>query len=216
VMFEGAQGSMLDLDHGTFPYVTSSTTVSGAVCSGAGVGPRDIQGVIGIVKAYSTRVGEGPFPTELLDGTGTVLREAGREYGATTGRPRRCGWLDFVQLRRAILLNGTTGLALTKSDVLGQLDTIRVCTAYELDGALMAMFPSQMETLERVRPIYVEFPGWKEDISHCRRWAELPKNAQRYFKGIEELLQVPISIISVGPGREQTIECADPFEAPPG
>lgn len=212
VMFEGAQGCMLDLDHGTFPYVTSSTTLSGGVCSGAGLGPRDIQAVIGIVKAYTTRVGEGPFPTELLDGLGETLRDQGREYGATTGRPRRCGWLDCVQLRRAVMLNGATGIVLTKSDVLSRLESIRICVAYELNGAATDTFPSQIERLEGVKPVYEELPGWKEDISHCRNWQELPGNARRYFQRIEELLGIPIYLISVGPSREQTIECSDPFE----
>lgn len=211
VMFEGAQGSMLDIDHGTFPYVTSSTTLSGGVCAGAGVGPGVVTGVIGIVKAYTTRVGQGPFPTELLNGTGDLLRATGHEFGATTGRPRRCGWLDAVQLRRAVMLNGATNVVLTKPDVLGVLDRIQVCTAYELDGQRIDVFPSQITTLERVRPIYEEHPGWKQNISNCRNWADLPPNAQRYFQRIEELIGVPVSLISVGPGRDETIQYRDPF-----
>jgi adenylosuccinate synthase len=211
VMFEGAQGSMLDIDHGTFPFVTSSTTLSGGVCAGAGVGPGVVTGVIGIVKAYTTRVGQGPFPTELLNGTGDLLRTTGHEFGATTGRPRRCGWIDAVQLRRAVMLNGATNVVLTKPDVLGVLDRIQVCTAYELDGKRIDVFPSQITTLERVRPIYEEHPGWKQNISACRKWADLPPNAQRYFQRIEELIGVPVSLISVGPGRDETIQYRDPF-----
>jgi adenylosuccinate synthase len=211
VVFEGAQGTMLDLDHGTFPFVTSSTTLSGGVCAGAGVGPRHVHGVIGIVKAYSTRVGEGPFPTELLNGIGERLRDEGQEYGATTGRPRRCGWLDCVQLRRAVMLNGATSLALTKPDVLGAFDTLQICTAYEVDGIRTTEFPAQVAKLAKVTPIYEEMPGWSEDISGCRTWDELPEKARAYFTRIAELVGVPPCIISVGPGREQTIECADPF-----
>ena len=211
VVFEGAQGSMLDLDHGTYPYVTSSTTVSGGVCAGSGIGPTHVKGVIGIVKAYSTRVGEGPFPTELLDETGELLRKTGSEFGATTGRPRRCGWLDCVQLRRAALLNGTTAVVLTKPDILGVMDTIKVCTSYEIDGVRTSDFPSQVSKLSTAKPIYEELPGWKSDISSCRSWDELPANAKAYFLRIEQLLGIPVAIISVGPGREQTIERTDPF-----
>jgi len=211
VVCEGAQGTMLDLDHGTFPYVTSSTTLSSGACSGIGLGPRDIKGVIGIVKAYTTRVGEGPFPTELLNSSGEFLRAKGREYGATTGRPRRCGWLDCVQLRRAAMINGVTHLVLTKPDVLGSLDTIKICTAYELDGQKIQEFPAQLSRLERVKPIYEQMPGWAEDISTCSSWTELPATARAYFKRIEELIGAPVAIVSVGPGREQTIECVDPF-----
>lgn len=215
VVFEGAQGSMLDIDHGTFPYVTSSTTLSGGVCSGAGVGPRFIDGVTGIVKAYCTRVGEGPFPTELLDETGEKLREAGHEFGATTGRPRRCGWLDAVQLKRAAMLNGVTNLALTKADVLSGFDPIKICVGYKIDGEISHSFPPILEELEQVEPVYEEHPGWKTDISACRSVDALPPNARKYFRRIEELTGAPISLISVGPGREQTIEAANPFEAVP-
>ena len=212
VMFEGAQGAMLDLDHGTFPYVTSSNTVSGGVCPGAGIGPKDVNGVIGVVKAYTTRVGEGPFPTELHDGTGELLRERGREFGATPGRPRRCGWLDGVQLRRAVVLNGVTSIALTKPDVLGSLDVIKVCTAYEVNGARTQEFPAQVSALQRVRPTYEELPGWQQDISTCTTWDELPENARKYFTRIEDLLGVPVSLVSVGPGRKHTIEYRNPFQ----
>jgi adenylosuccinate synthase len=206
LVFEGAQGAMLDLDHGTYPFVTSSTTLSGGACPGAGVGPRDLREVVGIVKAYTTRVGEGPFPTEETGALGETLREAGNEYGATTGRPRRCGWLDAVQLRRAVMLNGATGLVLTKPDVLGVVDTVKICTAYEIDGQRTNRFPGQIETLAKARPVYEEMPGWKTDISGCRSWDELPRQARAYFLRIEEILGVPVQIISVGPGREQTIE----------
>jgi len=211
VLCEGAQGCMLDLDHGTFPYVTSSTTLSAGACSGIGLGPKDINGVIGIVKAYTTRVGEGPFPTELLNSAGEFLRERGREFGATTGRPRRCGWLDCVQLRRAAMVNGVTHLVLTKPDVLSELESIKICTAYEIDGETVSEFPGHISRLERVKPLYEEMPGWSEDISTCLDWNQLPKPAQAYFKRIEELIGVPVAIVSVGPGREQTIECVDPF-----
>ena len=211
IVCEGAQGTMLDIDHGTFPYVTSSSTVAAGACSGAGIGATDIQRVIGIVKAYTTRVGEGPLVTELLDATGERLRDRGQEYGATTGRPRRCGWLDIVQLRRAARLNGATHFVLTKPDVLSGIGTIKVCTSYEIDGKPTAEFPSQIAMLERARPIYEELPGWDEDISTCARWEELPPNAQAYFTRIEDLAGVPIATISVGPGREQTIERFDPL-----
>lgn len=211
VMFEGAQGSMLDLDHGTFPYVTSSTTLAGGVCAGAGVGPSAITGVIGIVKAYSTRVGEGPFPTELLNGTGDLLRATGHEFGATTGRPRRCGWIDTVQLRRAVQLNGATNIVLTKPDVLGVLDVIQICVGYEMDGKRTEIFPAETAKLARVRPVYEAMPGWQRDISTCRTWEELPETARAYFERVEQLIGVPVSLISVGPGREQTIQHRDPF-----
>ncbi len=204
VLFEGAQGAMLDLDHGTYPYVTSSTTLSCGACSGAGVGPKDIDNVIGIVKAYCTRVGEGPFPTEETGEIGELLRQEGHEFGATTGRPRRCGWLDCVQLRRAIQFNGTTELVITKPDVLDKLETIRVCTAYRIDGRETDIFPANIEVLERAEPVYEELPGWQQSISECRSWDALPENAKAYFERLEALLGLPISVISVGPGRSQT------------
>lgn len=212
VVFEGAQGAMLDLDHGTFPYVTSSTTMAGGVFSGAGVGPGNIAAVIGIVKAYTTRVGEGPLPVELHGEEGDSLREIGKEYGATTGRPRRCGWLDTVQLRRAIMVNAVTHLVITKPDVLSAYDTIPVCTAYDINGTRTEKFPSKISLLESVTPVYEEMPGWKEDISDCRRWEDLPEKAINYFNRIESLTGASIAIVSVGPGREQTIVRTDPFE----
>ena len=211
IIFEGAQGAMLDLDHGTYPYVTSSTTVSGGVCAGAGVGPTNVDGVIGIVKAYTTRVGEGPFPTELTDALGEELRREGKEFGATTGRPRRCGWFDAIQLRRAARLNGMTAIVMTKPDVLSIVDPIRICTGYTINGSVTQDFPTSLEVLENAVPVYEDMPGWNEDISACRTWDDLPEKAKRYFQRIEELLGVPVCTISVGPGREQTIERIDPF-----
>jgi adenylosuccinate synthase len=211
VVFEGAQATMLDIDHGTYPFVTSSTTLSSGACTGAGVGPKQIDGVIGVVKAYTTRVGEGPFPTELCTEIGEQLRACGREYGATTGRPRRCGWLDCVQLRRAVMVNGVTGLALTKSDVLGAFDTIKICTAYRVNGKQTGDFPTQLADLASAEPIYEEHPGWKEDIGRCDNWNRLPANARGYFERIGELLDVPLSIVSVGCDREQTLVRRDPF-----
>jgi adenylosuccinate synthase len=205
VVFEGAQGAMLDIDHGTYPYVTSSNTVAGGVCPGAGVGPRDIGVVVGIVKAYTTRVGEGPFPTELTDDLGETLRRVGHEFGATTGRPRRCGWLDAVQLRRALRISGTTAIILTKADVLSAVDEVKICTAYEIDGERTDIFPALTGKLERVKPIYETHEGWKSDLTECRSWDDLPVEAQRYFARIEELLGVPVAVVSVGPDREQTI-----------
>ena len=211
VVFEGAQGSMLDIDHGTFPYVTSSTTLAAGACSGVGIGPREMNGVIGIVKAYTTRVGEGPFPTELCEETGELLRERGHEYGATTGRPRRCGWLDAVQLRRAARLNGATHLVVTKPDVLDTLEAIKVCTSYEIDGVATTEFPTQLAPLSRAVPRFEELPGWQTDISGCRTWDELPENARRYFDRLGELTGVPVAIVSVGPDRAQTIRCVEMF-----
>ena len=211
VVCEGAQGTMLDIDHGTFPYVTSSTTLAAGACSGAGLGVTKVKGVIGIVKAYTTRVGEGPFPTELLDDLGALLREKGQEYGATTGRPRRCGWLDCVLLRRAARINGATHLVVTKPDVLGGVDPVRICTTYEIDGKRTREFPADTAVLNRATPIYETVPGWKEDISKSTKWDELPANARAYLTRLEELVGVPVATVSVGPGREQTIERMDPF-----
>jgi adenylosuccinate synthase len=211
VLFEGAQGTQLDIDHGTYPYVTSSNTVSGNACAGAGVGPTRINEVIGVVKAYTTRVGEGPFPTELTGGEGEHLREKGHEYGATTGRPRRCGWLDLVVVQYACRINGLTGLAITRLDVLGGLDKINICTSYELDGNKILNFPSTLKTLARCKPVYEVLDGWSnlED----EKWMEiaqtgydaLPSNLKFYAKYISETTNVPLNIISIGPGREATI-----------
>lgn len=211
VLFEGAQGTHLDIDHGTYPFVTSSNTVSGNACCGAGVGPKDLNGVVGIVKAYTTRVGAGPFPTELLDETGDYMQSKGAEFGATTGRRRRCGWLDMVILNNASRLNGLTGLVLTKMDVLGGIETLKICTAYEYNGEIMDTFPTDLEVLAQCKPIYEDVPGWEEDISTVRDFKDLPLNAKRYVKRIEELSRVPVDIVSVGPGREETIMINNPF-----
>ena len=205
IMFEGAQGAMLDIDHGTYPYVTSSNTTSAGVCTGAGIPPQAIGKVTGIVKAYCTRVGEGPFPTELLDELGETIRQEGGEFGATTGRPRRCGWLDLVALKHASRLNGITDFSLTKLDVLDILDEVKLCVAYEYQGQQFDYFPADIEVLENITPIYETFPGWKTSTVHCRSVDELPENAQKYLQIITEYTGIPYSIISVGPGREQTI-----------
>ncbi len=207
LLFEGAQGTFLDIDHGTFPFVTSSNTVSGAACSGAGVAPSTIDHVVGIVKAYTTRVGNGPFPTELLDSTGEQLRKMGAEFGATTGRPRRCGWLDSVVIRKAIQLNGFTRIALTKLDVLSNFKEIKICTHYEIDGKKVENFPTNSSAIEKIVPIYETHPGWDGDITGITKVSELPENAVKYVKRIQELCyNVPALIISVGPERSQTIE----------
>lgn len=205
VLFEGAQGIHLDIDHGTYPFVTSSNTVSGGACCGAGVAPGAIDEVIGVVKAYSTRVGSGPFPTELEDDAGRYLQAKGHEYGATTGRPRRCGWLDAVILRESVRLNGITAVAITKLDVLQNLPQLEICSAYELDGRLLE-YPPQFEgEMAKVKPIYESMPGFEDDISACRKFSDLPVEAQNYVKKMEELIGAPAKYISVGPGREQTI-----------
>jgi adenylosuccinate synthase len=221
VLFEGAQGTLLDIDHGTYPFVTSSSPVAGGACTGVGIGPRLIDGVIGVNKAYTTRVGAGPFPTELSDAVGDHLREAGHEYGTTTGRPRRCGWLDGVILRYAARVNGLTGLALTKLDVLSGLPRLKIGVGYELalskaegyDGQALKEFPYQGAVLARCQPAYEEMDGWAEDISGARDYDELPPQAQAYVARLEKLAGVPIDIISVGPEREQTILLRSPFAA---
>jgi adenylosuccinate synthase len=213
VLFEGAQGTHLDIDHGTYPFVTSSNTVSGNACCGAGVGPRMITGVIGIVKAYTTRVGRGPFPTELFDKIGDTIQAKGVEFGATTGRRRRCGWLDIVILRNAVRLNGLTGLAITKLDVLGGLETLNICTGYQYKGSTIEDFPTDLKVLAECQPVYETLPGWQEDISSIRNPAKLPQATRNYLKRIEELTATPIHIISVGPGRDETMVVHNPFEA---
>jgi adenylosuccinate synthase len=213
VLFEGAQGTFLDIDHGTFPYVTSSNCVAGAVCAGAGIGPTRIDRVIGISKAYTTRVGGGPFPTEETGKTGERLREIGAEFGATTGRPRRCGWLDAVMLREAATVNGLTALAINKLDVLSGFDEIRVATAYRLDGALTHDFPMTLGEIERAEPVYEALPGWSENIRECRRFEDLPQNARDYVGRVESLAGVPVEILSVGPGRDETIARTQPFRS---
>lgn len=211
VLFEGAQGTHLDIDHGTYPFVTSSNTVAGNACCGAGIGPKEINAVIGIVKAYTTRVGRGPFPTELFDETGDKLQKKGAEFGATTGRRRRCGWLDIVLLRNSIRLNSLTGLVITKLDVLDGLPSLEICTGYEYDGRIIRDFPANLKVLDACKPVYETLPGWTEDITQIRRFEDLPKNAKAYLTRIEELTETPIQIISVGPGREETIVLKNPL-----
>ena len=206
LIFEGAQGTVLDVDHGTYPFVTSSNTVAAAACIGSGVGPTAVDQVIGVVKAYTTRVGNGPFPTEIPGDIGKELRRVGHEYGATTGRERRCGWFDAVLVRRAAMVNGLTHLAITKMDVMDAFDEIQVCTAYEVDGRRLDQFPSQISTLEKVKPIYETLPGWKSPTVEVTEWKDLPENARKYLNRVAELLEVPIGIISLGPKRHQTIQ----------
>jgi adenylosuccinate synthase len=211
VLFEGAQGTFLDIDHGTYPYVTSSNCVAGAVCAGAGIGPTRIDRVLGITKAYTTRVGGGPFPTEETGARGEELRKLGAEFGATTGRPRRCGWLDAVMLREAATVNGFTALAVNKLDVLSGLEEIRIATSYRVDGKRVEEFPMTLGELERAEPVYESHPGFSEDISGCRRFEDLPEAAQAYVNRVEALAGVPVELISVGPGRDETIARVDPF-----
>lgn len=205
VLFEGAQGTHLDIDHGTYPFVTSSNTVAGNASAGSGISPRALDSIVGIVKAYTTRVGSGPFPTELEDQTGEYMRAQGHEFGATTGRPRRCGWLDMVILRETIRLNGLTGIALTKLDVLQNLPSLKICTAYTYEGKAIQYPPQEEGGLDSVTPIYEELPGFTEDITACATWESLPQTVRSYVKRIEELAGVPVSFISVGPERDQTI-----------
>lgn len=204
VLAEGAQGTLLDVDFGSYPFVTSSNTVSSGVCTGLGVSPQKIGKVFGIVKAYCTRVGSGPFPTELFDEVGQYMRDKGHEYGATTGRPRRCGWLDMVALKYSIMINGVTDLIVTKSDVLSGLDTIKVATKYKYKGEIIDYMPYDM--CDDIEPIYEELPGWKEDITKCTKLEELPKELLDYIKYLEEKTQVKIKYLSLGPDREQTID----------
>lgn len=205
ILFEGAQGTLLDLLHGTYPFVTSSSTLAGSACIGTGVGPGVIDKVIGITKAYTTRVGSGPFPTELANDIGERLRAVGQEFGATTGRPRRCGWLDLVALRYALRINGITNLALMKLDVLSGMKEIQVCTSYELDGQVIKDYPVSPGDLERAQPIYETLPGWMDDITVVKNVKDLPKNAQDYAQFIGKELATPMDVISVGPGRDQTL-----------
>ncbi len=213
IMFEGAQGALLDIDHGTYPYVTSSTTTSGGAASGSGVGPRDLDYILGIVKAYTTRVGAGPFPTELFDADGKHLGEKGHEFGATTGRQRRCGWLDTVALRRSLAINSVTGICITKLDVLDGMDTIKICVAYRLDGKTVDNSPAGADRIERCEPVYIEMPGWSESTLDAERFEELPVTAQDYLRKIEELCATPVDIISTGPDRADTIILRHPFDA---
>jgi adenylosuccinate synthase len=212
ILFEGAQGTFLDIDHGTYPYVTSSNTVAAAASTGTGVGPRNLDYVLGIVKAYTTRVGAGPFPTELFDDTGEHLAKVGAEFGATTGRPRRCGWFDAVALRRSIVNSSVSGLCVTKLDVLDELETIRICVGYKIDGEEIAGLPVIVDRFAECTPVYEEHPGWRSSTVGITDVNELPENATSYLARIEELAGVPVSIISTGPDREQTIVKQHPFE----
>jgi len=205
VLFEGAQGMLLDIDYGTYPYVTSSNTTAGGVSSGTGIGPTMISKAIGIAKAYTTRVGKGPFPTELNDETGDWIREKGHEYGVTTGRSRRCGWLDLVILKTTTRVSGLTSFAVTKIDTLAGLEKIKVCTGYKFDGKVIDYFPASLEDLAKCEPIYEEFQGWGEEIEEARSYEELPENAKIYLKKIEEFTGTKVAIVSVGPKRDQTI-----------
>ena len=211
ILFEGAQGVMLDVDHGTYPYVTSSNTIAGQAATGSGTGPTTIGYVLGITKAYTTRVGSGPFPSELTDLIGQTLGERGREFGVVTGRKRRCGWFDAVMVRQAIKTSGITGIALTKLDVLDGFDELRVCDSYELDGEVIDYFPSGTRQQAAVKPIYRTLEGWSESTCGARSWAELPGNAIKYIRQIEELIEAPVALLSTSPEREDTILVKDPF-----
>ena len=215
VLFEGAQGALLDIDHGTYPFVTSSNTTAGGAATGTGVGPRELDYVLGIVKAYATRVGSGPFPTELEDGPegiGAHIRKVGDEFGTVTRRPRRCGWFDAVAARRSIFNNSVSGLVVTKLDVLDELDTIRICTGYKLDGQVIENPPIGAEGFEKVEPVFEELPGWKSSTFGISDYAKLPENARRYLKRMEEVTEVEIAIVSTGPDREHTIVLHHPFD----
>jgi adenylosuccinate synthase len=211
ILFEGAQGVLLDVDHGTYPFVTSSNTIAGTAAGGSGLGPSAAGFVLGIVKAYTTRVGSGPFPTELEDEIGQRLGERGREFGTVTGRKRRCGWFDAVLVRQSVAVSGVTGVALTKLDVLDGLDTIRICTGYRLGGRTLNHFPAHAAEQMAVEPIYEEMPGWSESTAGARSWAQLPAQAIKYIRRIEELIQCPVALVSTSPEREDTILVRDPF-----
>ncbi|MDH3621909.1 MAG: adenylosuccinate synthetase, partial [Gammaproteobacteria bacterium] len=212
ILFEGAQGSFLDIDHGTYPFVTSSNTVAAAASTGTGVGPRNLDYILGIVKAYTTRVGAGPFPTELFDAQGAHIAKVGAEFGATTGRPRRCGWFDAVALRRSIVNSSVSGLCVTKLDVLDELETIQICVGYSIDGKPIAGLPVVVDRFAECVPIYEEWAGWQESTVGVTRYDDLPEKARSYLARIEELAGVPVDIISTGPDREQTIIKTHPFE----
>lgn len=212
LLFEGAQGTHLDIDHGTYPYVTSSNPVAGTVCAGAGLPPKSVTSVVGLVKAYTTRVGGGPFPTELKEKVGKHLRDRGVEFGSTTGRPRRCGWLDMVVLNESIKLSGIDNLAITKLDVLTGLDKINICTGYTLNGKKIKNIPADLAKFEKCKPVYLTMPGWKEDISQARKLKDLPKAAQNYLEKISQLTGVTLGLVSVGPERNETILLKNPFK----
>jgi len=208
IIAEGAQGALLDVDHGTYPYVTSSNPTSGGACTGLGIPPTAVSDIVGIVKAYCTRVGNGPFPTELLDATGERLRTIGQEFGATTGRPRRCGWFDAVALRYSAMINGITRIAITKLDVLDTFEEIKICVGYEVKGKRLKSFPTDLATLERITPVFESFPGWKEPISSVRSYADLPSNARRYVEALGGLTGTSVWLVSVGARRDQTVTCS--------
>jgi adenylosuccinate synthase len=211
VLFEGAQGALLDLDHGTYPYVTASNTLAGNACAGSGIGPTMIHAVIGVAKAYTTRVGEGPFPTELQDEWGEKIRERGGEYGATTGRPRRCGWFDAVVVNHSIRVNGIQKIVMTKLDVLNDFDTIKICVGYRAEGKVFHYVPSNLEKLKHSEPVYEELKGWKTEIKGARNFRDLPPDARRYIRRIEELIHTRIPMISVGGERDETVGVRNPF-----
>jgi len=212
ILFEGAQGTLLDIDQGTYPFVTSSNTTSGGAATGSGVGPRDLDYILGITKAYTTRVGAGPFPTELFDDVGKHLAEKGHEFGATTGRARRCGWIDIVALRRSRIINSITGLCITKLDVLDGLETLRLCVGYESEGKELKSPPTGAEAFERCKPIYIDMPGWQESTLGVQSYEALPANARAYLEKIESLIETPIDIISTGPDRNETMIKLHPFD----
>ena len=211
ILFEGAQGSLLDVDHGTYPYVTSSNTTAGGAATGTGIGPRDIGYVLGIVKAYATRVGSGPFPTELFDDVGAQIADRGAEFGATTGRARRCGWFDAVALRRAVINNSISGLCVTKLDVLDEMETIRVCVGYTRDGERLDRAPVGAEALADCQPIYEDIPGWNTSTVGISDYAQLPAAAKAYLNRVEELVETPVALISTGPDRKHTIVLEHPL-----
>src|SRR5467141_2625774 len=213
ILFEGAQGALLDVDHGTYPYVTSSNTVAAAAAVGAGVGPQRLNYVLGITKAYATRVGSGPFPTELMEDTGERLRQRGQEFGSVTGRPRRCGWFDAAALRRSVQLNGATGLCVTKLDVLDGLPTVRLCTGYRYEGRTVDILPFGADAVARCEPVYQDFAGWSQSTFGVRAWSDLPDGARNYLSTLSELAGVPIDLISTGPERDKTIVLRHPFSA---
>ena len=211
ILFEGAQGTMLDIDHGTYPFVTSSNVVAAQAATGSGQGPGAIDFVLGITKAYTTRVGSGPFPTELEDDTGKHLGERGHEFGTTTGRPRRCGWFDAVLVRQAVKVNGINGIALTKLDVLDGMKELKVCTGYKIDGEMFDYLPASTLRQERITPVYETMEGWDESTQGARSWAELPATAIKYIRRIEELIEAPVALLSTSPERDDTILVRDPF-----
>jgi adenylosuccinate synthase len=211
LLLEGAQGTLLDIDHGTYPYVTSSSAIAGGACTGLGIGPTKIGKVLGVVKAYTTRVGSGPFPTELFDAVGEKIREKGSEFGATTGRPRRCGWLDTVILKHAVMVNGLTGIAITKLDILDGLETIKICTAYKYKGKLYQHFLKELDAFEACTPVYEEMKGWKESTLGVKEFGKLPKEARAYIRRIQELIGVKADIISTGQKRDELITLRDQF-----